>query len=102
MLVEGKDYYLTVDPKSSNPDDWSVILTGSWDRVVGRYKDITIKGEALSFSFEAQYVPEGVDLETKEFETYLGFVLNSILETHHEKKAMVYVSKETGETVPYE
>ena len=53
----------------------------------------------MSFRWEPQYVPEGIDINTSEFEVVLGTVLNDILKQHHDKGAMVYVSKETGEQV---
>ena len=71
-MIEGTDYHITVDPKGTNQDAWSVIMAGPWDRVVGRYRDVEITdgGTKLSFAFEPQYVPEGLEL-TEEFENYL-------------------------------
>ena len=100
-MEEGKDYFITNDPQGQGQDDWSVIYSGSWDKVVGRYKDIELNGDKMSFRWEPQYVPEGIDINTSEFEVVLGTVLNEILKDHHEKGAMIYVNKETGETVDY-
>ena len=103
-MTEGEEYHITVDPKAQGQDDWSVILTGTWDRVVGRYRDVEITdgGTKLNFKFEPQYVPEGIDIQCTEFDFYVGEVLGSIIRDQHEKGSMVYFNKETGERVEYE
>ena len=97
----GEEFLIANDPQSSNQDDWVVILKDPWDRVVGRYKDIEIteKGTRLSFRFEPVYVPEGVDIEGEGFLDHISEVLGTVIKEHHEKEAMVYYSKETGERV---
>ena len=55
----------------------------------------------MDFVFEPQYVPEGVNIECTEFDFHVGEVLASIIRDQHEKKSMVYYSKETGEKVEY-
>ena len=103
-MKEGKDYHITVDPKGTGQDNWSVIMGGPWDRVVGRYRDIEITdgGRKMDFAFEPQYVPEGVDIQCTEFDFYASEVLNDIIGNHHAKAAMVYVNKQTGERVDYD
>ena len=100
-MKEGTDYHITYDPKADDENQWSVIMGGPWDRVVGRYRDIEItdKGTKLNFAFEPQYVPEGTDIQCTEFDFYASEVLNDIIKNHHEKKAMVYFNKDTGEQV---
>lgn len=100
-MIEGEDYMIANDPQSSNQDDWVVILKGEWDRVVGRYENIEIteKGTRLNFRFEPVYVPEGTSIEGQGFLDYISEVLGSIIRDHHEKNAMMYYSKETGDRV---
>ena len=102
-MTEGEDYLITVDPQGTGQDDWSVILKGPWDRVVGRFRDVEIthQGTKMDFKFEPQYVPEGVNIECTEFDFYIGDVLGSIIRDQHEKGGMVYYSKETGKKVEY-
>ena len=102
-MTEGEHYHITLDPKGEGQDAWSVILTGTWDRVVGRYRNVEITngGTKMDFVFEPQYVPEGVNIECTEFDFYVGEVLASIIRDQHENKSMVYYSKETGEKVDY-
>ena len=101
MMQEGINYHITIDPKAQTQDDWSVILAGPWDRVVGRYKNIEIKDGKCRYEWETQYLPEGVDVECTEFDFYISDVLMDIIKEHHDKGAMIYVSKETGEVVDY-
>ena len=97
----GEEFLIANDPQSSNQDDWVVILKDPWDRVVGRYKDIEITegGTRLSYRFEPVYVPAGVDIEGEGFLDHISEVLGTVIKEHHEKEAMVYYSKETGERV---
>ena len=53
----------------------------------------------MSFRFEPVYVPEGIELGGEGFLDHLSEVLGTIIKEHHEKEAMVYYSKETGERV---
>jgi hypothetical protein len=97
----GEEFMIANDPQSSNQDDWVVILKDPWDKVVGRYHDIEIteKGTRLSYRFEPVYVPEGTDIEGPGFLDHISEVLGTIIKEHHEKDAMMYYSKETGERV---
>ena len=97
----GEEFLIANDPESSNQDDWVVILKDPWNRVVGRYHEIEIteKGTKLSFRFEPTYVPEGIDIEEPGFLDHISEVLGTIIKEHHEKDAMMYYSKETGERV---
>ena len=101
-MKEGTDYHITIDPRAEDALQWSVIMGGPWDRVVGRYRDIEItdKGTKLNFAFEPQYVPEGTDIQCTEFDFYASEVLNGIIKNHHEKKARVYMT-EDGKKVDY-
>jgi hypothetical protein len=103
-MIEGTDYHITVDPKGNSQDAWSVIMGSPWDRVVGRYRNVEITegGKNLSFAFEPQFVPEGIDLQCEEFEDYCSTVLASIIRDQHENGGMLYTNKETGERVDYE
>lgn len=102
-MIVGEDFTIANDPQSSNQDDWVVILKDPWERVVGRYHDVEIteKGTRLSFRFEPVYVPEGIDLDGGDFLDHISEVLGTIIKEHHEKEAMIYYSKETGERVDY-
>ena len=102
-MTDGEHYSIVVDPQGTGQDDWSVILIGQWDRVVGRFRDVEIThgGTKMNFKFEPQYVPEGTDIQCTEFDFHIGEVLGSIIRDQHEKKSMVYYSKETGDKVDY-
>jgi hypothetical protein len=102
-MTEGEQYHIAVDPQGQGQDDWSVILTGTWDRVVGRFREVEIieGGTKMNFKFEPQYVPEGINIECTEFDFYVGEVLASIIRDQHEKGTMQYYNKETGEKVDY-
>ena len=98
----GEDYVLAVDPKASDQDGWSIILNNEpWENVVLRYNNIQIleKGTKLSFRPELQYVPEGVETESQEFEDYIAAVLNEVIKDLHQVGGMQYFSKETGEPI---
>jgi hypothetical protein len=98
----GEDYVLTVDPKASDQDSWSVILNNDpWENVVLRYCDIQIleKGTKLSFSPELLYVPEGVETDSQEFKDYIAAVLNEVIKDLHQVGGMQYFNKETGEPI---
>ena len=100
-MTEGEDYTISNDPQSENPNDWVVILSDPWDRVVGRYENIEIteKGTRLNFRFEPVYVPEDMSIEGEGFLDHISEVLASIIRDHHERDATMYYSKETGERV---
>ena len=102
-MKEGKDYILVVDPESGSQDNWSVIMGGPWDKVVGRYRDVEIthKGTKMDFKFEPQYVPEGTDIQCTEFDFYASEVLGNIIRDQHKRGSMIYYSKETGQRVEY-
>ena len=100
-MKEGEDYFITEDPKSTDGADWAVIFKHpDYDQVVGRYSNIEIleQGTKLSFKFQPLHVPpESKDVTTMEFHDYIADVLGTIIKEHHEKRAMSYFSKETGE-----
>ena len=104
-MKEGEDYLLTEDPQSGNADDWAVILKHpDYDKVVGKYTDIQIldQGTKLSFRFHPLFVPEEAkDVTTVEFYDHVAEVLSEIIKAHHEKNAMKYYSKETGEYIEF-
>ena len=104
-MKEGKDYIITSDPYSCNQDDWAVILKYPFDKVVGRYRNISIteKGTKVSFDFERLYCPETAEVKGNEekFNTFLGDVLIDIVKNHHDKKANIYYSMKTGEKIEY-
>ena len=97
----GEEFLIANDPQSSDQDDWVVILKDPWDKVVGRFQDVEIteNGTRLNFRFEPVYVPEDVDIEGEGFLNHISEVLGTVIREHHEKEALVYYSKETGERV---
>lgn len=105
MMKEGKDYIITSDPKSSNQDDWVVILKAPFDRLVGRYRNISIteKGTKVSFDFDHLYCPETTDVEgnEEELKSHLSDILVNILKEHHDKGANIYYSMKTGERIEF-
>ena len=97
----GEEFVIANDPQSDNQDDWVVILKDPWDRVVGRYKDVEIteKGTRLNFRFEPVHVPEDVDIAAEGFLDHISEVLATVIKEHHEREAVLYYSKDTGERV---
>jgi len=104
-MKEGEDYIIASDPDSTNQDDWVVILSHPYDRLVGRYRNVEIKdkGTNVSFDFEKVYAPETCNVkgDEKELHQHLTNVLVSILNDHHEKRANIYYSMETGKRIEY-
>ena len=104
-MKEGEDYIISSDPDSNNQDDWVVILSHPYDRLVGRYRNVEIKdkGTIVSFDFEKLYAPETCNVKgnEKELHQHLTNVLVSILNDHHEKRANIYYSMETGKRIEY-
>ena len=104
-MKEGVDYILTEDPESTDGSGWAVIFeTAPYEKVVARYTDIEIleQGTKLQFKIQPLYAPEGTgDVTTMEFDDHAAEVLSEIIKKENEDKAMVYLSKETGERVIY-
>ena len=104
-MKEGTDYIIRSDPKGGE-EDWVVLLSDPFDRLVCRYRNIKIlgKGKTVSFEFEVAYCPKDFDLigREEELQYTLGEILVVVLQEHHEKRANIYYSMETGERVNYE
>lgn len=98
----GDDYIIAHDQTPSNDQGWSVILNGKYDNLVLKYTHIELDGNKMTFGHEILFNPEDYEVTSEEFIDHIADVLKDIIESHHEKKAMVYYSKKTGERIDYE
>lgn len=105
-MKEGEDYIITGDPQGNGQDDWVVVLSDPFDRLVGRYRNIEItnKGTEVSYKFERLFCPEECVIEGREDElsSRLSDILVNILREHHDKRANIYYNMETKERIEYE
>ena len=109
-MKEGVDYLLRRHPEPRFENHNVIILRNEpYDGVVVEYSDVVIGAveegrtdRELTFNYRVVHQPRSAPyLETDEFEEYVNEVVRDVIEDHHDRRANIYVSTETGENVDY-